>query len=82
LELCNQAYPIIKKTIPDAHMVFVTGPRLSPETMTSHPEVEVKGFVPDLYQHYAASDLVIVQGGFSSTFELTALKRPFIFFPH
>jgi len=81
LDLCNQAYPIIKKKVPDLHMVFVTGPRLSSETMKIHPEVEVKGFVPDLYQHYAASDLAIVQGGFSSTLELTALKRPYIFFP-
>jgi UDP-N-acetylglucosamine:LPS N-acetylglucosamine transferase len=81
LELCNQAYPIIKETVPDLHMVFVTGPRLSPETIEIHPQIEVKGFVPDLFQHYAASDLSIVQGGFSSTLELTALKRPFLFFP-
>ncbi len=81
LELCNQAYPIIKKTVPDLHMIFVTGPRLSPGTMKIHPQIEVKGFVPDLYQHYAASDLAIVQGGFSSTLELAALRRPFIFFP-
>ncbi len=81
LELCNRAYPIIKKKIPDLHMVLVTGPCLSPETIKVQPGVEVKGFVPDLYQHYAASDLSIVQGGFSSTLELTALRRPFLFFP-
>lgn len=81
LELCNQAYPIIKKKLPDLHMVLITGPRLSPGIMKIHPQIEVKGFVPDLYQHYAASDLAIVQGGFSSTLELTALRRPFIFFP-
>jgi UDP-N-acetylglucosamine:LPS N-acetylglucosamine transferase len=81
LELCNQAFPIIKNKLPDLHMVFVTGPRLSAETLNIHPEIEVKGFVPDLFQHYAASDLAIVQGGFSSTLELTTLRRPFIFFP-
>lgn len=81
LDLCNQAYPIIKNKLPDLHMVFVTGPRLSSEMMKTHSEIEVKEFVPDLYQHYAASDLAIVQGGFSSTLELTALECPFIFFP-
>jgi UDP-N-acetylglucosamine:LPS N-acetylglucosamine transferase len=81
LELCNQAYPIIKEKFPDLHMVFVTGPRLTSGTIQFHPQIEVKGFVPDLYQHYAASDLSIVQGGFSSTLELTTLRRPFIFFP-
>ncbi len=81
LELCNSAYPILKSKIPQLHMVLVTGPRLSPESIETSPGVEVKGFVPDLYQHFAACDLAIVQGGFSSTLELTALRRPFIYFP-
>ncbi len=81
LELCNQAYPIIQKEIPGIRMVLVAGPRLSPETIKVNPGVEIKGFVPELFKHYAASDLAIVQGGFSSTLELTALRRPFIFFP-
>jgi UDP-N-acetylglucosamine:LPS N-acetylglucosamine transferase len=81
LELCNQAYPIIKKKVPRLQMVLVTGPRLSPESFKVEPGVKVRGYVPDLYKHYAASDLAIVQGGFSSTLELTALRRPFLFFP-
>ena len=62
-------------------MVLVTGPRLAPSSIQASPGIEVKGFVPDLYQHFAACDLAIVQGGFSSTLELTALRRPFIYFP-
>jgi UDP:flavonoid glycosyltransferase YjiC (YdhE family) len=31
--------------------------------------------------HFAACDLAIVQGGATSTLELTALRRPFIYFP-
>lgn len=81
LELCNQAYPIIKEKFPGLRMVLVAGPRLAPETIEAHAGVEVRGFVPELFQHYAACDLAIVQGGFSSTLELTALRRPFIFFP-
>jgi predicted glycosyltransferase len=81
LELCNSAYPIIKSKIPGLNMVLVTGPRLAPASIEASPGVEIKGFVPDLYKHFAACDLAIVQGGFSSTLELTALRRPFIYFP-
>jgi len=81
LELCNQAYPIIKEKFPGLRMVLVAGPRLSPKTIKTKMGVEIRGYVPELYQHYAACDLAIVQGGLSSTLELTALRRPFIFFP-
>ena len=81
LELCGKAFPIIREKIPNLQMVLVAGPRLPPESIAAPPGVELRGFVPDLYQHYAASDLAIAQGGHSSTIELTALNRPFIFFP-
>jgi UDP-N-acetylglucosamine:LPS N-acetylglucosamine transferase len=81
LELCNRSYPLIKERVPTLRMVFVTGPRLSRDSVAVHPDIEVLGFVPDLFKHYAACDLAVVQGGLSSTCELTALRRPFIFFP-
>jgi UDP-N-acetylglucosamine:LPS N-acetylglucosamine transferase len=81
LELCGQAFPIIRDKVPNLQMVLVAGPRLPPESIKAPPGVKLRGFVPDLYQHYAASDLAIAQGGHSSTVELTALNRPFIFFP-
>jgi UDP:flavonoid glycosyltransferase YjiC (YdhE family) len=37
--------------------------------------------VHNLYRHLAACDLAIVQGGLSTTMELTAAKRPFLYFP-
>ena len=43
--------------------------------------IEVKGFIPRLYEHFAACDLAIIQGGAASTFELTVLRKPFIYFP-
>jgi UDP-N-acetylglucosamine:LPS N-acetylglucosamine transferase len=61
-------------------MILITGPRLSPDELQIQPGVEVKGFVPDLYKYFSASDLGVVQGGFSSTLELTALGRLFIYF--
>jgi predicted glycosyltransferase len=81
LELCINAYPILRKDIPELHMVIVTGPRLSPDELVSQPGIELKGFVSDLYKHFAACDFAIVQGGGTSTLELTALKRQFIYFP-
>ena len=35
----------------------------------------------DLYRHLAACDLAVVQGGLTTTMELTASGRPFIYVP-
>ena len=81
LELCGRAYPIVKKTLPDIRMILVCGPRLSAESLSVPNGVEVRGYVPKLYEHFAASDLAIVQGGGTATLEMTALKVPFLYFP-
>ncbi len=81
LELCGKTYPIIKQTIPDLRMVLICGPRLVVEDLKVPEEVEVRGYVRALYEHFAASDLAIVQGGGTTTLELTALRRPFLYFP-
>ncbi|PWE00760.1 glycosyltransferase [Marinilabilia rubra] len=81
LELCGRAVTIVKQEIPNLRAVFVTGPRLLEESMDLPDDVEIKGYVPGLYEHFAACDLAIVQGGATSTFELTALRKPFIYFP-
>ena len=39
------------------------------------------GYVPRLYQHLAACDLAVVQGGLTTTMELTANQRPFVYVP-
>jgi len=62
-------------------MVLICGPRIKPESIKAPPGGEVKGFVPRLYEHLAACDLAVVQGGGSTTLELTVLKRPFLYFP-
>ena len=38
-------------------------------------------YVPNLYRHLAACDLAVVQGGLTTTMELTASRRPFLYFP-
>ena len=37
--------------------------------------------MPDLYRHLAACDLAVVQGGLTTSMELTASRRPFLYFP-
>jgi UDP-N-acetylglucosamine:LPS N-acetylglucosamine transferase len=41
----------------------------------------VRAYVHNLYRHLAACDLAVVQGGLTTAMELTANKRPFLFFP-
>jgi UDP:flavonoid glycosyltransferase YjiC (YdhE family) len=62
-------------------MVLVCGPRIDPAHVQVPSGVEVRGYVPRLYEHFAACDVAIVQGGGTTTLELTALRRPFIYFP-
>ncbi len=81
LELCARSYPIVRKKIHDLRMVLVCGPRLVPEYLRVEDRIEVKGYVPRLYEHLAASNLAVVQSGGTTTIELTALKKPFLYLP-
>ena len=81
LRLCGQAFPIVKEKISNLHMVMVCGPRLEPKSLDVPKEIDVRGYIPALYEHLAACDLAIVQGGGTTTLELTALRRPFLYFP-
>lgn len=81
LELCGKSYPLIKKRIPDVRMILIAGPRMSDNSIDVPVGVEVRGYVPLLHRHLAACDIAITQAGGTTTLELTALKRPFIYFP-
>jgi UDP-N-acetylglucosamine:LPS N-acetylglucosamine transferase len=67
--------------VPGLRTVVVTGPSIDPASMPRTDGVEVHGFVPDLYRHLAACDLAVVQGGLTTTMELTANRRPFLYVP-
>ena len=45
------------------------------------PGLEIRPYVDQLYRHLAACDLAVVQGGLTTTMELTANRRPFLYFP-
>jgi UDP-N-acetylglucosamine:LPS N-acetylglucosamine transferase len=81
LELCGRAYPIAAQRLPGLRMVLVCGPRIDPAALDVPQGVERHGMVPELYKHLAVCDLAIVQGGGTTTIEITALRRPFLFFP-
>ena len=81
LERLMQAMPEVRRKVPEARAIVVAGPRIDPASLTSVRGVDVRGYVPDLFTRLAACDLALVQGGLSTTMELVATKRPFLYFP-
>jgi pimeloyl-ACP methyl ester carboxylesterase/predicted glycosyltransferase len=75
------AYPESKRRVPALRMIVVAGPRIDPASLPQHPDLEIVPYVHKLYRHLAACDLAIVQGGLTTAMELTANKRPFLYFP-
>ena len=75
------AYPAAKEQVPELRMIVVAGPRIDPATLPATDGLEVRPYVHNLYRHLAACDLAVVQGGLTTGMELTANKRPFIYFP-
>ena len=63
-------------------MIVVAGPRIDPAIAAQRRRASRSAaYVHDLYRHLAACDLAIVQGGLTTSMELTAARRPFLYFP-
>ena len=75
------AFPHAKERVPDLRMIVVAGPRIDPDSLPQAEGLEVRSYVHNLYRHLAACDLAVVQGGLTTAMELTASKRPFLYFP-
>ena len=75
------SFPEAKHLVPQLRMIIVAGPRIDPSTLPAADGLEIRPYVPDLYRHLAACDLAVVQGGLTTAMELTANRRPFIYFP-
>lgn len=75
------SFPEAARRVPGLRMIVVAGPRIDPARIAAPRGVEVLAYVPDLYQHLIAADLAVVQGGLTTTMELVAGRRPFIYFP-
>jgi len=77
--------PLLRRVVEclpaDLRTLVVTGPRIDPGTVPVRENVEVKGYVHELYRHLAACDVAVVQGGLTTTMELVAGGRPFASIP-
>jgi UDP:flavonoid glycosyltransferase YjiC (YdhE family) len=73
-----EAFPLAKERLPELRMVIVAGPRVD---LGELPGVETTGYVHELYRWLAACDVAVAHGGLSTTMELTAAGRPFLYFP-
>ncbi len=76
-----ESYPAARDATPGLRMIVVAGPRIDPALLPTHDGVEIHAYVHDLYRHLAACDLAVVQGGLTTTMELVATSRPFLYFP-
>ena len=81
LRRVGASYDAARDRLPGLRMVIVTGPRLDPGVVTARDGLEVHAFVPDLFRQLTACDLAVVQGGLTTTMELAAVRRPFLFVP-
>ena len=75
------AFPAARRRVPELRMIVVAGPRIDPASLPAADGLDVRGYVHDLHRHLAVCDLAVVQGGLTTTMELTASQRPFIYVP-
>jgi hypothetical protein len=81
LQRIIDAYQEARPRMPAARLIVVAGPRIDPSSLRHDGTVHVLGYVPNLYDYLAVCDLALVQGGLSTTMELVATGRPFLYFP-
>jgi pimeloyl-ACP methyl ester carboxylesterase/predicted glycosyltransferase len=81
LRLVMASFDAARQAVPELRMIVVCGPRIDPDSLPRAPGLEVLAYVHNLYRHLAACDLAVVQGGLTTAMELTANRRPFIYFP-
>ena len=80
------AHPAAARAVPGLRTVLVAGPRIDPGSVpvprgADGAGIEVLGYVPDLPRMLAACDVAVVQGGLTTTMELVAAGRPFVYVP-
>jgi pimeloyl-ACP methyl ester carboxylesterase/predicted glycosyltransferase len=80
LQAVLAAEPAARRLVPNLRMVAVCGPRIDPSTLAAG-DAELHGFVDGLHRWLDACDIGVVQGGLTTTMELVAARKPFLFFP-
>lgn len=75
------AWPTVQTKLPELRLEVVTGPRIDPSLLKAPRGVKLHPYVPGLNKHLSVCDLALVQGGLTTCMELTAARRPFLYFP-
>lgn len=81
LETAIHSHSLARREIPGLRTLAVAGPRLDPDRLVQAEGVDRLGYVPNLHHLLAAADLAVVQGGLTTTMELTAVGVPFLYAP-
>jgi UDP:flavonoid glycosyltransferase YjiC (YdhE family) len=81
IEKCLEAHLSLREAVRGIRTVVLCGSRIDPKSFGPSEGVEFHPVIQDPIKLYAACDLAVVQGGLSTTMELTALGRPFLYFP-
>jgi pimeloyl-ACP methyl ester carboxylesterase/predicted glycosyltransferase len=75
------AFGELRKDVPEAELLLVCGPRVDPRVIPPVEGMRAVGYVHDLFRTLACCDLAVVQGGLTTTMELVANRRPFVYVP-
>ena len=81
LDLVAEGFGHLRKEVPDARMVMLTGPRIAPSDISDVEGLTKHAYLEEGFAHLACADTAVVQGGLSTTMELVAAQRPFLYFP-
>ena len=71
----------LRRDVPEAELLLVCGPRIDPAAIEPVEGMRAVGYVHDLFRTLACCDLAVVQGGLTTTMELVANRRQFIYVP-
>jgi predicted glycosyltransferase len=71
----------LRRDVPEAELLLVCGPRVDPNVIEPVDGMRAVGYIHDLFRTLACCDLAVVQGGLTTTMELIANRRPFVYVP-
>ncbi len=81
LRRIRDAFALLRRDVPEAEMLLVCGPRIDPSEFAPVEGMRAVGYLHEEFRTLACCDLAVVQGGLSTTMELVANRRPFIYVP-
>jgi predicted glycosyltransferase len=81
LRLVIEALPEARRLVARLRMVVVCGPGIDPASLPQSDGLHVLAYVHRLDRLLAAGDIAVVQGGLTTSMELAAAGRPFLYFP-